>query len=60
MPYKPTALIDGDIDEVIEALAAADRAARMETSQLFEGGFIRLKMPYKPTALIGGGMAEVI
>ena len=35
--YKLDAFIDGDMDEVIEALAAADRAARMETSQLFEG-----------------------
>ena len=32
--YKLDAFIDGDMDEVIEALAAADRAARMETSQL--------------------------
>ena len=35
--YKLDAFIDGDMDEVIEALAAADRAARMETSQLFKG-----------------------
>lgn len=32
--YKLDAFIDGDMDEVIEALAAAERAARMETSQL--------------------------
>ena len=34
MRYKLTAFISGGMDEVIEALVMADRAARMETSQL--------------------------